>query len=220
MKTAFITIVLLIVVFQPSASDATGIYQMHYRYSFDGVARDNAHQQTFVISENACEAVPYLARAPRLPALSVRLSQELTVTGEATHKKAEGDTREITAKKDTSERQSGPDVRITILFDLDGSTLSDTETARLSSFVDRMGPETKGGYFSVKGYTCDLGKKAHNDILARKRADTVATYLRKAGIHLSRIMGTGKCCYATKDADKRYLNRRVEVRTGKGGATQ
>ena len=220
MKTAFITgIALLLVFFQSSASDATGIYQMHYRYSFDGVARDNAHQQTFVISENACEAVLYLARAPRLPALSVRVTQDLTVKGKPTQK-AEGDTREITAKKDTSERQSGPDVRITILFDLDGSTLSDTETARLSSFVDRMGPETKGGYFSVKGYTCDLGKKAHNDILARKRADTVATYLRKAGIHPSRIMGMGKCCYATKDADKRSFNRRVEIEIGKGEATR
>jgi len=219
-KTAFITIVLLIVVFQPSASDATGIYQMHYRYSFDGIARDNAHQQTFVISENACEAVPYLARAPRLPALSVRLSRDLNVTGEATQKKPQGDRREIAATKDMSERQGGPDARITILFDLDGSTLSDTETARLSSFVDRMGPETKGGYFSVKGYTCDLGKKAHNDILARKRADTVATYLRKAGIHPSRIMGMGKCCYATKDADKRSFNRRVEIEIGKGEATR
>jgi outer membrane protein OmpA-like peptidoglycan-associated protein len=219
-KAAFITgIVLLLVVFQPSASDATGIYQLHYRYSFDGIARDNTHQQTFVISENACEALPYLARAPRLPALSVRVTQDVTVTGENAQKRPDGTSDKAIAKKDTSERQSGPDARITILFDLNSSTLSNVETAKLSSFIDRMGPETKGK-FLVTGYTCDLGKKAHNDILAKKRAEAVATYLRRAGMRPSRITGTGKCCYATKDADKRSLNRRVEVRTGKGEATQ
>ena len=40
--------------FQSVASHAAGIYQMDYRYSFDGMARDSAHRQTFVICDDAC----------------------------------------------------------------------------------------------------------------------------------------------------------------------
>ena len=62
--------------FQSVASHAAGIYQMDYRYSFDGMAWDNAHRQTFVICEDACVAAPPLAPAPRFPALSIKVSQD------------------------------------------------------------------------------------------------------------------------------------------------
>ena len=103
------------------------------------------------------------------------------------------------------------DARITVLFGLDNSVLSDAERARLSSFVKSLGAETKAGNLFVTGYTCDLGNKAHNDVLAIKRAEAVEAYLRKAGLHAMWVTGRGKCCYATKDPGKRYLNRRVEV---------
>ena len=72
----------------------------------------------------------------------------------------------------------------------------------------------------MTGYTCDLGSKAHNDVLAIKRAEAVAAYLRKAGLHAIWVAGTGKCCYATKDPGKRYLNRRAEVTISKREATK
>ena len=152
MKTAFITIIALLLVFcQSITSDATGIYQMDYRYSFDGIARDSAHRQTFVISENACATGPYLAPALRFPALSVRVSQDVAAGKESTQKGPEGASREIATKKGTDKTQRGPEARITILFDLDISTLSDTEMVRLSSFVESTGAETKSGDYSVTG---------------------------------------------------------------------
>ena len=110
-----------------------------------------------------------------------------------------------------ADKQQGPDARITVLFGLDSSVLSDAERARLSSFVKSVGAEQKDGNLFVTGYTCDLGSKAHNDGLAIKRAEAVEVYLRKADLHAMWVTGTGKCCYATKDRSKRHLNRRVEV---------
>ena len=77
MKTSSLIPIAALVLFQSAASHAAGIYQMDYRYSFDGIARDNAQGQTFVICDDACVAAPPLAPAPRFPALSMRVSQDL-----------------------------------------------------------------------------------------------------------------------------------------------
>ena len=77
MKTSSLIPIAALVLFQSVASHATGIYQMDYRYSFDGMAWDNARRQTFVICDDACVAEPPLAPAPRFPALSVRVSQDI-----------------------------------------------------------------------------------------------------------------------------------------------
>ena len=205
----------------PSRSHAAGIYQMGYRYSFDGMAWDNARRQTFVICEDACAAAPPLAPAPRFPALSIRVSQDIAASQkEAAQKAPDSGSRETPASKDASDRKHAADARITVLFGLDSSVLSDAEKARLSSFVKSLDAETKAGNLFVTGYTCDLGSKAHNDVLAMKRAEAVEAYLRKAGLHAMWVTGTGKCCYATKDPGKRYLNRRAEVIISKREATK
>lgn len=220
-KTAFIAVIaLLLVLFQPASSHANGIYQMEYRYVFDGTARDSAHGQTFVVCEDACTTAPYLAPAPRFPALSVRISQDVAAGKEDTRTGQEGGKGETAVKTITNGTQRGRDARITVLFGLDSWALSNTERARLSSFVESTGAETKGGDLSVTGYTCDLGSKAHNDILAGKRAEAVATYLRKAGLRPSRVTGIGRCCYVTEDQANRYLNRRVEATISKREAAQ
>ena len=128
--------------------------------------------------------------------------------------------RDTPPNKDASDREHAADARITVLFGLDSSALSDAEKARLSSFVKSLDAETKAGNLFVTGYTCDLGSKAHNDVLAIERAEAVETYLRKAGLHAMWVTGTGKCCYATKDPGKRYLNRRAEVTISKREATK
>ena len=220
MKTSSLILIAAFVLFQSVAAHATGIYQMDYRYSFDGMARDNARRQTFVICDDACAAAPPLAPAPRFPALSIRVSQDVA-SQEKPHKRlrmAEAERRLQVRTRATSEHAA--DARITVLFGLDSSALSDAEKARLSSFVKSLGAETKAGNLFVTGYTCDLGSKAHNDVLAIKRAEAVEAYLRKAGLHAMWVTGTGKCCYATKDPGKRYLNRRVEVTISKREATK
>ena len=215
MKTTSLGLVAALVLLQSVASHATGIYQMEYRYSFDGTAWDSVRRHTFVIYGDACVAESPLAPAPRFPALSIKVSQDPIGRKEDPQRAPDGGTGNSTVKKDTGDREHAADARITVLFGLDSSALSDAERARLSSFVQSLSSETKGGDFFVTGYTCDLGSKVHNDALAIKRAEAVEAYLRKAGLHAIWVTGTGKCCYATKDPNKRYLNRRVEVTISK-----
>ena len=138
------------------------------------------------------------------------------VKREATQRLPDGGDRETAYKVRTRTIGSKTaDARITVLFGLDSSALSNAEKARLSSFVKSLDAEAKAGNLFVTGYTCDLGSKAHNDVLAIERAEAVEAYLRKAGLHVMWVTGMGKCCYATKDPSKRYLNRRVEVTISK-----
>jgi outer membrane protein OmpA-like peptidoglycan-associated protein len=218
MKTSSLIPIAALLLFQSVASHAAGIYQMGYKYSFDGMAWDKARRQTFVICEDACVAESPLVPAPRFPALSIKVSQDPLSRKEDPQKAPDGGSGNSAVKKDTSEHAA--DARITVLFGLDSSALSDAEKARLSSFVKSLDAETKGGNLFVTGYTCDLGSKAHNDVLAIERAEAVETYLRKAGLHVMWVTGTGKCCYATKDPNKRYLNRRAEVTFSKREATK
>ena len=220
MKTAsVILIALLLVLFQSVASDATGIYQADYGYSFGGMAQDGAHRKTFIICDDACAAAPPLAPAPRFPALSIKVSQDVAAK-KSPEKAPDGGNRDAPPNKDAANGEHVADARITVLFGLDNSVVSDEERARLSSFVKSLGAETKAGNLFVTGYTCDLGSKAHNDLLAMKRAEAVEAYLRKTGLHAMWVTGRGKCCYATQDPGKRYLNRRVEVVFSKREATK
>jgi outer membrane protein OmpA-like peptidoglycan-associated protein len=212
-KTASLVLIATFVLFQSVGAHAGSIYQMEYRYSFDDMARDGVRRQTFVICDDTCAAGPPLAPAPRFPALSIKVSQHpaANISKEAAQKAPVDRNSETAASVAKSNGQQELDARITVLFSLDRSALSDAEKTRLSSFVKDLDAEAKAGNLFVTGYTCDLGSKAHNDVLAMKRAEAVEGYLRKAGLHAIWVAGRGKCCYATKDPGKRYLNRRVEV---------
>ncbi len=72
----------------------------------------------------------------------------------------------------------------------------------------------------VRGYTCDLGGQKLNDKLAVNRAEAVARVLRKAGYRVVIVTGRGRVDYCTRDSAVRPVNRRVEVRPARPGATQ
>jgi hypothetical protein len=63
-------------------------------------------------------------------------------------------------------------------------------------------------HIKATGYTCKIGDKKYNEMLARRRAKSVASFLEDKGIKVSEVIGKGKCCYAS---DKNKLNRRVEL---------
>lgn len=222
MKIPPLVLVAGVVLLQSTGAHATGIRQVDYAYSFDDVARPNAHGPTFVICEGACAEAPPLAPAPRFPALSIRVSQGVAKesnSGTAQKVPVSGN-GEITRGVDRGKGQQNPDAHVTVLFGFDSAVLNDAEKARLSSFVEGLDAETKTQDLLVTGFTCDLGRKAHNDLLAMDRAHAVAAYLRKSGLPAIRVAATGKCCYVAKDPDKRHLNRRVEVTTTKTEATR
>ncbi|OPY70740.1 MAG: putative outer membrane lipoprotein [Syntrophorhabdaceae bacterium PtaU1.Bin034] len=198
---------------------AAGVYQVDYRYSFEGMAVDGTRGQAFLICDDACVTGPYLAQATRFPELAVRVSQDIPGR-QGTNEQLRGPDGKIAIKQDARGRDNGPGPSLTVLFDLDSATLNDVAMAKLSSFAESAGSRTTGSGFSVTGYTCDLGSKRHNGMLARQRADAVAAWLRRAGMHSSLVKGAGKCCYATQDPHKRYLNRRVEIRISEKEAMQ
>ena len=216
---------LAFLVFVPSIASAADIYPMRYPHAFDGIARDGARRDTFVVCERICVTALSLVRAPKSLTLSVRLSHEVTAESVPGTTPAAGMLAKAeTSRKPASQEKSDlplPSIKglapkpTSVLFAIDKFALDASQMAKLSSLVADA-QDLKGLSTSVEGYTCDLGSQAHNDTLAKKRAETVALYLEKAGVHPTRISGAGKCCYVTEEADKRSLNRRVEITISKG----
>ena len=217
MKISSLILIAGFVFLQSAGAHAAGIHQREYRYSFGDMALDNARTLTFVICDDACAPPPPLLPAPRFPVLSIRVSQNPAASANkgAAQRPPVSENSETAVSEGKSHKQQDPDARITLFFRLDSSTLSHEEKAKLASFIEGLDAETKAGNLFVTGYTCDLGSKAHNDVLAMKRAEAVEAYLRKAGLRAIWMTGTGKCCYQTKDPGKQYLNRRAEVIIGK-----
>ncbi|MGD0235955.1 MAG: OmpA family protein [Syntrophorhabdales bacterium] len=206
------------------ACGATGIYQTEYRHSFEGVAC--APRLAFVVRDDGCAVASSLMRAPKAVTLSARVSQDRTgeksVPGMAvsTDVQAKAEIPKNPVDREKSDpspptRQAMTPKRTSVLFPLDSFALQPSEEGKLSSFVSEV-KDRKDPSVSVEGYTCDLGSQAHNDALARKRAEAVAAYLEKAGVHPARVTGAGKCCYTTEDPSRRSFNRRVEITVGTG----
>lgn len=72
----------------------------------------------------------------------------------------------------------------------------------------------EGDTLRIDGHTDDIGAVAFNDRLARRRAEFVASWLRRHKVeNPMAIEARGKCCYvAPNESDKgRAANRRVEI---------
>lgn len=92
-----------------------------------------------------------------------------------------------------------------IYFDFDSYRLRRAEIEKLKQLSKRY----KDQSVSVSGYTCWKGSKEYNDLLALKRARSVAAYLREMGITVKTVSGDGKYQYISKT--NIALNRRVTV---------
>lgn len=103
----------------------------------------------------------------------------------------------------------------TVLFDFDGSSLTDDAKAKLDTLASRV----NGGRYmvEVQGYTDRTGDAAYNERLSERRADAVARYLvneHKVALRNINLMGSGYAAPVGDDAtaEGRKMNRRVEVR--------
>jgi outer membrane protein OmpA-like peptidoglycan-associated protein len=94
----------------------------------------------------------------------------------------------------------------TIHFAFDSSEVRDRQALALLARTLRSDPALIG--VRVKGFTCDLGSKPHNDRLALRRAEAVAEILGEEGFRVVEIGGEGKCCYAPGE---RRNSRRAEI---------
>jgi len=100
---------------------------------------------------------------------------------------------------------SGIKQNITVYFDLNSYRIRTAGLEKLKAFAEWH----KGKPVSVVGYTCWRGSQKYNDILAERRARSVATYLRGKNVIITSVRGKGKVNY--KSRTNISVNRRVEV---------
>jgi outer membrane protein OmpA-like peptidoglycan-associated protein len=107
-------------------------------------------------------------------------------------------------------RQNRPDrpVRKTVVihFDFGSSELERSQNQKLYRLAIIIGNRPA---VSVTGYTCPTGPFEANRRLARARAQTVATWLKKHGIEVRQTAGRPECCYVSNI--RLAENRRVEI---------
>ena len=102
---------------------------------------------------------------------------------------------------------------LTLRFPFDVSRIQPEHQQLLAGFASEAWPRLQRKSLLVIGYTDDIGPDHYNQILARKRADSVVKALRDLGIDAVRIEAKGKCCYVADNETPqgRAQNRRAEI---------
>lgn len=192
----FLFAFLLTVIFCNS-SHASEIMQMAYLLKSDNAPIRVLEDRKFLI----CDTCPPYANLSEMvqvikPKIVMRFSQPPVKVTKL----------EIPAPK----KESKEPLEVTVYFACDEFKLKGGESAKLDAAVDSLKAADK---IEITGYTCHIGSKRYNDILAVERAREVASYLSSEGISREKmeVSGTGKCCY--KDTARLDINRRVEVKT-------
>lgn len=103
-----------------------------------------------------------------------------------------------------------------LYFDFDKATFT-TESYTELNKLEAMLRQNQNIHVEISGHTDDIGTKAYNLFLSRKRAEAVKDYLTKKGIDARRIkaVGYGKSRPLASNDDEnegRELNRRVEFK--------
>lgn len=192
----FLFALLLTVIFHNS-SDASEIMQMAYAVGSSDIPVRVLDDRKFVICDT-CPPFDSLSEIVHIvrPGLVMRFNQSPV---------------KITALAiPVPRRESREPLEITVYFLFGDFKLKGGESAKLDAAVDSLKAADR---IEITGYTCHIGTKRYNDILAMKRAGEVASYLSSEGIPREKmeVGGTGKCCY--RDTARLEMNRRVEVRT-------
>jgi outer membrane protein OmpA-like peptidoglycan-associated protein len=123
-------------------------------------------------------------------------------------------------KDDTIVTQEEPDevtlnLAADVLFAIDKASLTSRAGAVIAAAADQLNAQAKGGAVTVVGYTDSDGSDSYNQTLSVKRAEAVATALRKQ-LRVSvtlKTAGRGESdpVASNKSEKGKSLNRRVSV---------
>ena len=121
------------------------------------------------------------------------------------------------ALKGRMNSEEGFKKKMIIYFDLDSSKISDLYLYRLQLIGESIKSNPAKLKVEVVGYTCDLGSKAYNMKLSKRRADVVVQYLKDKYLSdegMIMVIGKGKenPLLPNRDEEGRILNRRVEIK--------
>ncbi len=192
-----------------------------YQYDYGDAVQVVKKEYQYVICNSCLEPVT-LQRQIKPLLLSIRMttadlpSSTLSVTaisGKAVETTPPAPTPEIEQASPPVSSISKPEqatsskktcAPLTVYFDLNSSVVSESEKQKILSALHTL----RGNEMYLAGYTCDIGKKEHNETLAYNRARSVAEILYENDIRPRSVTGAGKCCYRSKD---KRLNRRVEI---------
>ncbi len=102
---------------------------------------------------------------------------------------------------------------LTLIFPFEVSRTQPEHRQLLTGFASEVWHARQRKSLLVIGYTDDIGPDRYNQLLARKRADSVAKALRALGIDAVCIEAKGKCCYVADNETPqgRAQNRRAEI---------
>lgn len=97
--------------------------------------------------------------------------------------------------------------KLVVNFDFDSYVLKDNTKKAIEEFISTKLLKTDKVLY-VTGYTCDIGSEKYNDLLAKKRANSVRDFLIKNNVRNPiKTLWKGKCCYLST----RSASRRVEI---------
>jgi len=100
----------------------------------------------------------------------------------------------------------------TVQFDFDSAVINDTSLLEEALVIMKDNPEMTG---EVRGFTCNIGPEAYNQMLSEKRANAVRDWFIQNGIAAERIRAVGygeTNPIASNDTEEgRRKNRRVEL---------
>lgn len=114
-----------------------------------------------------------------------------------------------------SDRFLEKNLSVTIYFDTDKADIRKSEEIKVGTLCQSI----KGGdQITVSGRTDSTGSERHNATLAKRRADTVAGFIKECAKEGGAEVGMnmdyrGACCYVQSNSTEegRQANRRVEI---------
>jgi OmpA-OmpF porin, OOP family len=152
-----------------------------------------------------CDGVPANAGVPALPKVAAPAPAPAVVAVVPAPEPAPAPKTIFTDKPITIEGAN---------FDSGSANLKSTASSQLDTVVE-FAAKYKEANLTVVGYTDSLGKESANQVLSRKRAESVKAYLTGKGVAASRITTDGKGSANpvgdNKTAAGRAQNRRVEI---------
>ena len=172
-----------------------GLRAFYYNYNYGQTATSANDPNQHVICD---DCPPLVSVTPYKHMATIGMNGHVIIPVAPERRIVESMASAKSSEKDSSATHS-------VLFPFDGRVVSSEEKHSLGIFLEGMNRDAK---INIEGHTCDIGPKAYNLVLSRKRAEAVAKIVRSKGLPLGKISGVGD---ASPTGKGHKADRRAEV---------